>query len=351
MKHTPHTRGALLSLGLVGSALATAPASAQLILDDRQIYAGDAAHEDEFGWSVALDGGVIAVGAARDDEIGEDSGSAYLYNAKTGAFINKMTPDDGMPGAEFGNAIAIHGGVVAVGAWLDAENGTNAGAVYLFDQSTGAQTHKLLPSDGSIEDRFGHSVAIDDGRVAVGMLFQADRGYRSGAAYLFDANTGVQKLKLLADDGNMGDWFGSSVAMADGVVAVGARLDDDDGLQAGSAYLFDSTTGAQITKMLPRDGDQGNEFGNAIALEGGVAVVGSVYADLNAELAGSVYVFSVPGQGCRADVNNDGILDYGDLGQFVAGFLVGDLASDINGDGIIDLGDIGGFIELFLAGC
>jgi|GEM_PF-2800369 len=54
---------------------------------------------------------------------------------------------------------------------------------------------------------------------------------------------------------------------------------------------------------------------------------------------------------CPADVNNDGVLDNGDISAFVALFLASDPAADFNNDGIIDNGDIGAFVAAFLAGC
>ncbi|MFG0305063.1 MAG: GC-type dockerin domain-anchored protein [Phycisphaerales bacterium JB040] len=54
---------------------------------------------------------------------------------------------------------------------------------------------------------------------------------------------------------------------------------------------------------------------------------------------------------CTPDVNRDGVLDNGDIGDFVSLFLAGDLAADITGDGILDNGDIRAFVAGFLAGC
>ncbi|MFG0305959.1 MAG: GC-type dockerin domain-anchored protein [Phycisphaerales bacterium JB040] len=54
---------------------------------------------------------------------------------------------------------------------------------------------------------------------------------------------------------------------------------------------------------------------------------------------------------CPADVNNDGVLDNGDIGDFIALFLAQDLSVDFTGDGVVDNGDIGAFIIAFLAGC
>lgn len=59
----------------------------------------------------------------------------------------------------------------------------------------------------------------------------------------------------------------------------------------------------------------------------------------------------VTGNPCAADLNDDGILDNGDISSFVALFLAGDPKADLNGDGIVDNGDISMFVAFFLAGC
>ena len=133
---------------------------------------------------------------------------------------------------------------------------------YLFNATTGQQLHKLLPTDGAAGDSFGYSIAIDNGVVAVGALWDDDNGDNSGSAYLFDASTGEQLHKLLPDDGAAGDEFGSAIAIDNGVVAVGADRDDEHGDNSGSAYLFDASTGQQLHKLFPDDGAEDYRFGN-----------------------------------------------------------------------------------------
>jgi FG-GAP repeat protein len=246
---------------------------------------------DRFGYRVAIGGGVIAIGADGDDDFGNESGSVYLFSASSGGQIAKLIPNDGAPFDFFGISVSISNGVVAVGARNDDDNGSNSGSAYLFDVATGVQIAKILPSDGSEFDRFGSSIAINNGIVAVGATDDDDNGNGSGSVYLFDASNGAQLFKLLPSDGAAGDRFGHSIAIDNGVVAVGARDDDENGSNSGSAYLFDVSTGEQLVKLLPSDGSGGHLFGQSISIDNGIVVAGADRDNDNGATSGSAYLF------------------------------------------------------------
>ena len=285
---------------------------AKLLPSDRALF-------DDFGSSIAIDNGVVAVGASQDDDNGNCSGSAYLFDASTGLQLFKLLPDDGAANDFFGNAIAIHNGVVAVAAARDDnDTGPDSGAVYLFDASTGLQLFKLLPDDGAADDVFGQSVAIDNGVVAVGAVFDQDNGPSSGSAYLFDASTGAQIAKFLTSDGAQVDLFGWSIAIDNGMVVVGANNDNNDnGANAGSAYLFDisdANNPAQIAKLLPNDGARDDRFGWSIAIHNDVVAVGAIGDDDNGNNSGSAYLFDAGAPGmCPWDLDASGDIDVKDL--------------------------------------
>ena len=80
---------------------------------------------------------------------------------------NKITASDGASGDDFGNSVAIGNGRIVVGAYLDADNGSQSGSAYIFDLA-GTQLAKITASDGAADDLFGYSVAVGNGRIVVG---------------------------------------------------------------------------------------------------------------------------------------------------------------------------------------
>ncbi len=232
---------------------AAAPTLGQVINEDLKLLHNDGAEIDNFGGSIAIDNGVVAVGARFDNDNGNLSGSAYLFDASTGAQLFKLLASDGAANDWFGSSIDIDididtdQGVVAVGARYDDDHGLESGSAYLFDATTGAEIAKLLPSDGAAGDWFGHTIAVDHGVVAVGAVWDQDNGDLSGSAYLFDASNGAEIAKLLPSDGAAGDWFGWSIAIDNGVVAAGAPVDEDNKTYSGSAYVFDTNECLDLT--------------------------------------------------------------------------------------------------------
>jgi len=267
-----------------------------------KLLPSDGEPNDYFGNAVAINGTTAIVGAPCNDDNGSYSGSAYLFNSTTGAQIAKLLPSDNAEWDLFGNSVDISGPTAIVASPKDDDNGTDSGSVYLFDASTGAQITKLLPSDGSTLDEFGRSVGISGTTVIVGAWQDDDNGSESGSAYLFNTITGAQIAKLLPSDGEAGDLFGESVAISDATAIVSAPLDDDNGTDSGSVYLFDASTGAQITKLLPSDGATLDEFGRSVGISGTTAVVGATYDDDNGNESGSAYLFDITCQTIGVDL-------------------------------------------------
>lgn len=180
-----------------------------------------------------------------------------------------------------------------------------------------------------------------------------DYGPVSGAAYIYRHSDSiwVEEAKLLASDGVLGDGFGASVAISNDVAIIGSILDDDacqgDPLcNSGSAYIFRNTGSVWIeeAKLLASDGDDDDQFGRTVAINGGVAVVGSLA--LGDGIPGpAVYVFE--GLGAPAipgDLDGDGIVNTTDLLILFANWgLCGDCnncPADLNGDCTVNTSDL-----------
>jgi len=256
-----------------------------------KILASDGAAGDHFGCSVAISGITAIVGAYGDDDNGDYSGSAYIFDTTTGQELFKLLPSDGTEQNRFSISVAVSGATAIVGANGDDDNGNYSGSAYIFDTTTGQQLFKILPSDGAASDYFGSAVGLSGTTAIVGAPLDDDNGDYSGSAYIFDTTTGQQLFKLLPSDGAAEDYFGSAVAISGTTAVVGAYWDDDNGTNSGSAYLFDTTTGQQLFKILPSDGAANDAFGYPVATSGTAAIVGASEDGDNGNGSGSAYLF------------------------------------------------------------
>ncbi len=273
----------------------------QVDFDESTLTAFDGAAEDYFGFSVAIDGNTMVVGALKDDDIGTDSGSAYIYerNAKgKWVLVQKIRASNGKAGDKFGYSVSISGDTVVVGAIFD----SFSGLAYIFERNNGGSNQwgqvKILAPDGSASDSFGYSVAISKDTVVVGAHRDDDNGDQSGSAYIFERNIGGSNqwgkvTKILASDGVSGDEFGRSVAISGSVVVVGAER---NGNVSGSAYIYERNNGGsnnwgEVKKIVASDGVTGDVFGNSVTISGNTLVVGAYGDDDNGDNSGSAYIF------------------------------------------------------------
>ena len=149
----------------------------------------------------------------------------------------------------------------------------------------------LVATDGADEDRLGTSVAILDTLALVGAPRDDDAGGLSGSAYLFNPDTGGELHKLTANDAQAGDQLGFSASLDDGIAMVGAPFEDESGGDAGAAYLFDTSTGSQITKLRDIDAVGGEQLGYSVAMGMGWAVAGALTDEGNDPGSGAAVVF------------------------------------------------------------
>jgi len=329
-------------------------------LFDAKILASDGAIDDRFGRSVSISGDVAVVGAIWDDDNGIDSGSAYVYRYDGTTWIEeaKITASDGMTLDKYGWSVSITDNLIMVGAkWSDV-TGIDSGAsyIYRFDGSTWNEEAKLAPPSSLANDHFGYSVSIEGDTAVAGATWDSDLGLKSGAAYVyrFDGTNWNEEAKLHASDGVTNDRFGYSVSISGDMVVIGDFAHPDNGLDAGSAFLYkyDGSAWVEQSELLPSDGTTGDHYGRSVALSGNSIVVGAYFDDQGGLEAGSAYFIDITCTApCPADLTGDGILNFFDVSAFLGAFAAQNPDADFNGDGSYNFFDVSAFLGAFSAGC
>ena len=224
---------------------------------------------------MAIDGGTVAVGAYGK---GGQKGAVYVFRTSDGGAtygqVAKLTVSDAAYDDNFGYSVAMDGDTVVVGAY---SKNSGEGAVYVLRTTDGAtyvEVAKLAASDAESGDQFGFSVAIDGHTVVVGT-----RG--GGGAYIFhtsdDGATYIEIAKLTASGAAAVDSFGISVAIDGSTVVVGAT--GDDSYRGGAVYVFRTSDGGatygQVAKLADARAAQWDSFGRSVAIDGATIVVGT----------------------------------------------------------------------------
>ena len=232
---------------------------------------------------------------------------------------------------QFGYSIALSGDTLAVGAWLDDNNDnslTDSGAVYVFirNGTVWSQQAYIKASNAGSGNRFGNSVALSGDTLAVGAYREEqrdasrrERQQPEAGVYVFTRSGAVwsQQAYIKASNAGSGDRFGWSVALSGDTLAVGAYLEDsnDNGLtdNSGAVYVFtrSGTVWTQQAYVKASNADSDDNFGYSVALYGDVLAVGATEEDSNAtgiqqgspsdpsnndsQNSGAVYIFNRSG--------------------------------------------------------
>ncbi|MCB9265295.1 MAG: T9SS type A sorting domain-containing protein [Lewinellaceae bacterium] len=238
-----------------------------------------------FGYSVSVSGDYALIGAPHDNPGGVGSGSAYIFKREGTAWIQqaKLVPSDGAEEDGFGFGVSVSGDYALIGAARDDDNGLESGSAYIFKRegTVWIQQAKLAPIDGAEGDEFGWSVSVSGDYAVIGAAEHDDSGPNSGAAYVFkrEGETWVLQAKLVGDDGNADDQFGCSVAVVGDYTVIGARHKEDastDG-EIGAAYVFkrEGETWVQQAKLVPDDWEEGFQFGFKVSIFEDYAIIGA----------------------------------------------------------------------------
>jgi hypothetical protein len=323
------------------------------------LKASNPGQDDRFGWSVAVSGDTVVVGAWYEDssttgansvpnESARNSGAAYVFFRSGTTWSQQAFLKASNTGADdsFGWSVAASGDTVLVAAKAESsnspgvngtsnENAPASGAAYVFTRigTTWSQQAFLKASNISWFDQFGYSLAVEGDTIVVGAYREGssttgvnstpnESAYDSGAAYVFvrSGTTWSQQAYLKASNPEPSDYFGTSVAISGNTVVIGASEEDSsargvNGIQtnnnvdrSGAAYVFvrNGTTWSQQAYLKASNTGTFHYFGYSVAVSGNTVVVGAygeasnttgVNSTPNASMssAGAAYVFTRSG--------------------------------------------------------
>lgn len=231
--------------------------------EQAKIFPADGAASDHFGYRVVLEGDTMLVSALLDDDRGPDSGSVYVFvrSGSTWTQEAKLTGSTSAAFDNFGVGSDLDGDRAIIGAHLDDDLGTDSGTAFVFQRADGTWTQeaRLHASDGEAGDQFGVSVALDGDRALIGARGDDTAGVDvgGGSARLFvrDGSTWTQDSVLVSGDVAPNDQFGHPVAIDGPYALVSALGDDDGGTDSGSVYAFTTSIPFAVDDLYSVDED------------------------------------------------------------------------------------------------
>jgi hypothetical protein len=210
-------RGTSLFVGIPGDASLGANAGAVAIYrlngnawqPAQTLRAPDGAAGDLFGTAVGNDGALLVVGAYRSDAAGQDSGGAYVYRLVSGTwnYAQKLYPETALGGADFGYSVAVSGGNVVIGAPSALVAGVRRGSAYVYrDAGTNVAPLLRMGAPDATGGAFaGTSVAVTGQFATLGAPLDGTLSPYAGA---------VGSIDLLADCNS--DGIPDCIAIAQG---------------------------------------------------------------------------------------------------------------------------------------
>lgn len=291
-----------------------------------ELFGDDSIVLDRFGWAVALsaDGDRLVVGAPFDNHSNRmDAGSVYVFERDAGgpgAWGQVAHLKAAVPIADelVGRAVAIDGDRVIAGGH---DLGVSPGAAYIFERDLGGpgawgQAARLVPGDG-FGGRFGTSVGLVGDLAAVGATLDDEAATDAGAVYLFARDQGGPGAwgevdKLIPDELAGGEQFGQ-LSMTASWLAVGAPLADTTRDEAGAVWIYAPPTLAEgsgwteVAMVTPFGQGAEDHFGPT-ALSGDLLLAGApeVNGNPGAGVAGQAYTFCLGCTTIFADGFEDG---------------------------------------------
>lgn len=285
--------------GLVGGKIHVY-ASTPLPSLEASLLPNDPADDDYFGQSVALSGSRIAAGAPGKRVSGStDRGKVYLYEKQSGSWVLKQSliATDGISNARFGESVAMKGGYMAVGAPNKQGTGyTGTGKVYIYNYNPTLQswiaTKILLPEENESYPGFGSVVKMpsDDTLLVVENYMDS---YRDAKVYVYTRSgvTWTRQSVITVQGGPIGKKVDADLQGPELLVSLtGGYV---NGRSTGKAFLYRFYSQAwHLTRVLVADQRQPfTSFGYSVKIVNDRLLVGASQDSGSSINSGLVYEY------------------------------------------------------------
>jgi len=261
---------------------------------------------DSSGRSVSLsdDGSILAIGAIGNDDQDIDAGHVRVYKIDVGGTWSQIGND--INGEAAGDAsgysvsLSGDGNTVAIGAILNAGNGSNSGHARVYQNLSGTWTQVGVDLDGeAVGDQSGWSVSLsaDGATVAIGAIGNDGTASAAGHVRVYENIAGTWTQVGADIDGEaVADQSGTSVSLsADGsIVAIGAHQNAGNGAYSGHVRVYQNVAGSWSQIGSDIDGEAASDYsGTSVSLsaDGSTVAIGAPYNAGNGAYSGHVRIY------------------------------------------------------------
>ncbi len=285
----------------------------KLIKHDYAAGSQDAGAEN----GIALFGEYIVLGVGGDNRSlvypQGSAGSVAIFKKDQGGAdnwgqIKKVVPTVEEHAAYFGRSVDLAGTTLVAGAARENANGTDAGAIYIYERDQGGADNwgliKRMTGE-SASDHYGWEVAVSGDTMAIGAPYDDDAGTDRGAVYIYyrdnggSGNWGLEK-KMVYDGASSGNaLFGRALDLSGDILIIGAPYDDTNVTDGGYTYVYSRNEGGNdnwglLATIDPNVPGVEDLFGFSVAVSGNVVAAGGIYNDDAGVDDGAIYVFGCP---------------------------------------------------------
>jgi hypothetical protein len=259
------------------------PLTIDPIVQQAKLLAVDGEANDNFGYSVAIDGNTAVVGAPFEDPVfTTDAGSVYVFVRSGSSWTQqaKIANPSSNTSDFFGWDVAVQGDTIVVGAPLDDVVNTDNGNVWVY-QRTGTLWNLIQRIDNPFTSQsgtqFGYAVALDGNDLAVGFPFldnnTTDEGgvsvhRRSGPGNPFSSVV----FNVDSPFNQSSEWFGFDVAInsTQGILIIGNPRNSNFGSRVGQVCVYvGGNYGSRNQDIGPNSAQNESRFGQAVDLSRG----------------------------------------------------------------------------------